>query len=142
VNGAPISATAFRRLYWGMRLGIAFIWLWTAYVSWYVFPHAESLAWLRRSGMTYQTGLVFAASCLLDLAMGIASCLLGRAWLWWAQCALVAGYTVVIAIALPEFLVHPFGPIIKNVAVLACLVLLALAEKKPAEAGCLNEATT
>lgn len=112
-----------------MRLGIAFIWLWTAYVSWFLFPHAESLTWLRRSGFTQQTELVFAASCLLDLAMGIASCLFARAWIWWAQCALVAGYTVVIAIALPEFLIQPFGPIIKNITVLLCLALLAINEK-------------
>jgi hypothetical protein len=131
VNDTPLSATAFRRLYWGMRLGIAFIWLWTAFVSWFVFPHEASLAWLRRSGVTYQTELVFAASCLLDLAMGIASCLFARAWVWWAQCVLVAGYTVVIAVALPEFVMHPFGPIVKNVAVLGCLAFLALAEKNP-----------
>lgn len=118
-----------RGLYWCLRLGIAVIWLWTAYVSWCVFPHAQSLEWLRRSGVTYQTETVFAASCLLDLAMGIASCLFGRAWLWWLQCALVLGYTVVIAIALPEFLIHPFGPVVKNVAVLLCLAMLGLADR-------------
>ena len=125
-----ISPAAFTRVYWAMRLGIACIWLWTAYVSWFVFPHAESLAWLRRSGFVYQTELVFAASCLLDLAMGIASLLFGRAWIWWAQVALVAGYTMVIAIALPAFVMHPFGPIVKNVTVLACLSLLALADRR------------
>ena len=52
--------------------------------------------------------------------MGLASCCIGRAWLWWSQCALVVFYTAVIAIALPEFLVHPFGPIVKNIAVLLC----------------------
>ena len=125
-----IYPATFARLYWGMRLGIAFIWLWTAYVSWFVFPHAESLAWLRRSGFVVQTESVFAASCLLDLAMGIASLLLGRAWMWWAQGVLVAGYTVVIAIALPEFMTHPFGPLVKNVAVLLCLWILALADRQ------------
>lgn len=118
------------RLYCCLRLGIAFIWLWTAYVSWFLFPHAESLAWLRRSGMTYHTELVFAASCLLDLAMGIASCLAGRAWLWRAQGALVLGYSAVIALRMPEFLVHPFGPLSKNIAVLLCLWMLALADKE------------
>ena len=127
---AHIGPAAFTRVYWAMRLGMACIWLWTAFVSWCIFPHAESLAWLRRSGFGYQTELVFAASCLLDLAMGIASLLFGRAWLWWAQGALVAGYTVVIASTLPEFVMHPFGPIIKNVAVLACLFLLALADRR------------
>jgi hypothetical protein len=119
-------------MYWCLRGGMAVIWLWTAYVSWCVWPHAESLDWLRRSGMTYQTERVFAASCLLDLAMGIASCCIGRAWLWWTQCALVGGYTIVIAFALPEFLVHPFGPIVKNIAVLLCLVQLALADRRQA----------
>lgn len=127
-----IGPAAFARLYWATRLGIAFIWLWTAYVSWFLFPHADSLAWLRRSSMTWHTEWVFAASCLLDLVMGIASILFGRAWTWWAQGALVAGYTVVIAIALPEFVVHPFGAIIKNIAVLACLSMLALADRRPA----------
>ena len=127
---AHIGPTAFTRVYWAMRLGMACIWLWTAFVSWCIYPHAESLAWLRRCGFGYQTELVFAASCLLDLAMGVASLLLGRAWLWWMQGALVAGYTVVIASALPEFVTHPFGPIIKNLAVLACLWLLALADRR------------
>jgi len=125
-----ISPAAFTRVYWAMRLGIAFIWLWTAFVSWAIFPHAESLAWLRRSGVACQTELVFAAFCLLDLAMGIASLLVGRAWLWWAQIGLVAGYTVVISIALQELTTHPFGPISKNIAVLACLWLLALADRR------------
>ena len=127
---AAVGPAAFTRLYWCMRVGIACIWLWTAYVSWCVHPHAQSLDWLRRSGMTYRTEWVFLASCLLDLAMGIASCMLGRAWLWWAQCGLVGAYTLVIVLALPEFTVHPFGPIVKNIAVVLCLVLLALADRR------------
>ena len=47
-----------------MRLAIAFIWLCSALVSWYLYPHAESLAWLRRSGITLHTDQMFAASCL------------------------------------------------------------------------------
>lgn len=127
---AHLGPAAFMRVYWAMRLGMACIWLRTAFVSWRIFPHAESLAWLRRSGVGCQTELAFAASCLLDLAMGIASLLFGRAWLWWAQGALVAGYTVVIASALPEFVTHPFGPITKNAAVLAYLWLPALADRR------------
>jgi hypothetical protein len=126
---ATLSPATLTRLYWCMRLGIAFIWLWTAWVSWFIYPHAASLDWLRRSGVTNQTELVFAASCLLDLGMGIASCMVGRACIWWAQCALVGFYTVVIVVALPEFLMHPFGPIVKNITVLLCLAMLALADR-------------
>lgn len=124
-----MTAANLKRLYWAMRLGMACIWLCTALVSWYLYPHAESLAWLRRSGITLHTEQVFAASCLADLVMGIASLFHARPWLWWTQCALVAGYSLVIALFLLEFLIHPFGPLTKNIALITGLVFLALYEK-------------
>lgn len=127
----PIGALAFIRLYWCIRLGIGFIWIWTAYVSWYAYPHAESLDLLRKSGITHHTEEVFAAACLLDLAMGIATAVHAKSFLWWSQCLLVGGYTIAIGFFLPEFLFHPFGPITKNVAVLGCLAFLALADRRP-----------
>lgn len=125
-----ISGPTFARLYWSMRFGIAFIWIWTAFVSWYVYPHAQSIELLRKTGITRHTELVFAASCLLDVAMGIASCVFATSILWCLQCLLVASYAIVIGVFLPEFLFHPFGPITKNVAVLGCLAFLALAERR------------
>lgn len=118
------------RLYWSLRLGISFIWIWTAYVSWYVYPHADSIELLRRTGITHHTELVFEASCLLDLVMGIASCIYARSFVWWSQFLLVSAYTIVISVLLPEFLVHPFGPITKNISVLTCLAILALADRR------------
>lgn len=124
------SEKTLTRLYWSMRLSMGFIWIWTAFVSWFVYPHADSIALLHKTGITMHTDLVFAASCLLDLAMGIASCIYGRSLLWCSQWLLVAGYTIVISIFLPEFLMHPFGPITKNLFVLICLAFLALADRK------------
>jgi len=37
--------------------------------------------------------------------------------------------SLAITIWLPEFLIHPFGPITKNIAVLACLTYLIIVEK-------------
>jgi hypothetical protein len=118
------------RLYWSIRLGIGFIWIWTAFVSWFAYPHAESIDLLRKTGISAHTELVFAASCLLDLAMGIASCIYARSILWCSQFLLVAAYSIVIAIFLPAFLLHPFGPITKNICVLICLAILALADRR------------
>lgn len=118
------------RMYWAMRLAVGFIWIWTAVVSWLVHPHADSIVLLRRCGITEYTALALAASCLLDLALGIASCVLARAWLWWGQFAVVAAYSVVICWFLPDFVLHPFAPIIKNLFVLICLALLAKAEQR------------
>lgn len=128
--GALHSETTLNRLYWSMRLGISFIWIWTAFVSWYVYPHADSIELLRKTGITNHTDLVFAASCLLDLVIGIASCIYARSFLWWSQFLLVSAYTVVISVLLPEFLIHPFGPITKNITVLTCLAILALADRR------------
>lgn len=128
--GALQNQQTSTRLYWSMRLAIAFIWLWTAFVSWYVHPHADSIGMLRKAGVTAHTDLVFAASCLLDLAMGIASCVYASYVLWRAQFVLVAAYTVVICLFLPEFLMHPFGAITKNLTVLICLAMLALADRR------------
>jgi hypothetical protein len=124
------SRTTLNRLYWCMRLGIGFVWIWTAFVSWYLYPHSSSLELLRVTGMTAHTELVFAGACLLDLVMGIASCVYAAPSLWWSQFLIVGAYSVVIGIFLPEFLVHPFGPIVKNIPVLACLAFLALADRR------------
>ena len=116
-------------LYWGMRLGIAFIWIWTAIVSWLIYPQSESMDWLRRLGLTHQTYLVFAGACLLDIVMGIASSLFASRKIWQLQFAIVTFYSIAISLWLPEFLIHPFGPITKNIAVLACLAYLAIVEE-------------
>ena len=47
-----------------------------------------------------------------------------RRWVWLAQIALIGGYTVLITFFLPEQWLHPYGPISKNLPVLACIGLL------------------
>jgi len=128
--GVPALDAQLIRLYWCMRLGIGVIWLWTAYVSWFIFPHSQSVDWLRRIGIAGHADSAFAMLCVLDLLMGILSCVFASALLWWIQLLVVAGYSVVIAILLPEFLFHPFGPIIKNLAVLCCLAFLGIVERR------------
>lgn len=64
-------------------------------------------------------------AALLDLALGIAIYLVRRrGWLWRVQIALVLFYTLVITIDLPEYWLHPYGPLTKNLPLLAALVLL------------------
>jgi hypothetical protein len=118
------------KLYWSMRLGLAALWLWTAYVSWFAFPHATSFEWLRQVGLTKHLTVVLAGASALDFLMGALSLAMPSKRLWQAQFVLVAGYTLIIALCLPQFLFHPFGPLTKNVAVLACLAYLVTAEKR------------
>lgn len=111
---------------------LATIWLVTALVSAFVFPQADSLALLQPFGLTGLPALLalYGASAL-DLAMGTATLWRPGRRLWWLQLALIAGYTVLIAWRLPAFLVHPFGPVLKNLAVAALLLLLLVEEKQP-----------
>lgn len=125
----PDQQAELVRLYWMMRLAIGAIWLWTAYVSWFVAPHSQSIEWLRKIGISGHAETAFAMLCMLDLLMGILSCLFATAFLWWSQLLIVGAYSVVIGILMPEFLLHPFGPIIKNLAVLCCLAFLRNAER-------------
>jgi cell division protein FtsW (lipid II flippase) len=60
-----------------------------------------------------------------DLLLGLGIVFVKRRrWLWLAQLALIGFYTVVIAIRLPEFLLHPYGPLTKNLPMLAAIWLL------------------
>jgi hypothetical protein len=51
--------------------------------------------------------------------------------LWFVQMGVILAYSAVIAVALPEFLIDPFGPILKNVPMLAALILLFSEETRP-----------
>ena len=53
-----------------------------------------------------------------------------RRWLWRAQLALIGFYTLVIACMLPEFLIHPYGPLTKNLPLLAAIWLLSHCEER------------
>jgi hypothetical protein len=66
-----------------------------------------------------------------DLALGLGILLLARRrWLWLAQLGLIGFYTVVIAVKLPEFLLHPYGPLTKNLPMLAAIWLLYELEER------------
>lgn len=113
---------------WGAPLvtvAIALMWLITAYVSWFAWPHAESRSWLGACGVppAWQEPVLLAAS-VTDAAIGVLLLLRPRRWLWAAQLALVGGYTAMLSVFLPDFWRHPFGPLTKNLPLLALMLLM------------------
>lgn len=125
-----------------LRLALAVMWVWTAIVSLGVYPVAESIRMLLAVGVPAALApWALYGAALLDLAFGVATLALRRGTraLWIAQALLILGYTVVIAFRLPEHLVHPFGPIVKNLPILALLGLLLALEpprrRTPADAA-------
>ncbi|SHH45903.1 SDR family oxidoreductase [Massilia sp. CF038] len=115
-----------------LRWSIAFVWIATAVVSAFFYPEQLSLQLLERTGVPPELGpLMLYGACVFDLALGLGILLLKRRrWLWRAQLALIGFYTVVIAFKLPEFLLHPYGPLTKNLPMLAAIWLLAQCEEE------------
>ena len=115
-----------------LRYAIAAVWIITAIVSLGLYPIEDSLALLAQAGVPPELQLpALYGAAGLDLLLGLGTLFLPRRrWLWVTQLGLIGVYSVVIALKLPEFLVHPFGPLIKNLPLLAAIWLLYHLEDK------------
>ena len=108
-----------------LRASLALVWLITGLLSLGIYPIDASLALLARTGLSGTPALIaLYGAAGLDLAFGWATLFRPGRRLWLAQMALIAGYSLAIALCLPEFLIHPFGPLSKNLPILALLFIL------------------
>ncbi len=115
-----------------LRGVLAAIWFITALCSAGLHPLADNLALLTPFGLQGNLALaLLGGATLLDAGLGLLTLLRPGRRLWWGQLALICIYTTLIAWQLPEFLLHPFGPILKNLAVAALLILLIAEEQRP-----------
>ncbi|WP_426209479.1 SDR family oxidoreductase [Massilia sp. TWP1-3-3] len=115
-----------------LRMSVALVWLATALVSAGLYPAEQSYQLLERTGVPPELApLMLYGAAGLDLLLGLACLLMKRRRsLWLAQLGLIGFYSVVIAIKLPEFLLHPYGPLTKNLPMLAAIWLLYELEEK------------
>lgn len=113
-----------------LRYVMAAVWIISAYVSVCVYPRQDSLALLAPLGLSGVSALVaLYGAALLDLAMGIACVAYPKKIVWLSQAGLVIAYSLLIAVFEPAFLAHPFGPVLKNLPILALLLILYTEEK-------------
>ena len=122
-----------------LRVALALLWIWTAIVSFGLYPVQDSYALLARVGLHGAAATVaLYGAALLDLLLGVLTLASPARWrrgLWLTQAALVAGYTVLITLFLPEYWLHPYGPIAKNIPLLALIGVLWALEPAAREAG-------
>jgi uncharacterized protein YbjT (DUF2867 family) len=117
-----------------LTLSIAVVWLWTGWISAFVYPAEESYRMLSRVGIGGGLApLVLYGASLADFVLGLALLLRWRLRQVVAvQVSIMLAYMGVISIFLPEYWLHPFGPLIKNLPLLAAtLIMLILEEEKP-----------
>lgn len=109
-----------------LRGAVGAVWIYTGIISLGLYPVADSLVLLARSGVPAPLQLpALYGAALLDLVLGVLSFVRrGRRWTWCAQAALIIGYTAILSWKLPEFWLHPYGPLSKNLPMLAAIWML------------------
>ncbi len=111
-----------------LAYSLAFVWLYSAICSAFLFPHEKSFALLSQVGIPSSWhAITLYTACLLDAVLGMAllfqfqvkkSCYL--------QIAVILIYSAIIVWKLPQELIHPFAPIAKNVPLIAMILVLIL----------------
>ncbi len=115
-----------------LRLGIAFIWIWTAIISAFFYPQAESYQLLEHFGLSgVMLPIALYGSALMDFILGMAMFFYQpiRRVLW-LQVGVIIAYTALITAVLPEYWLHPFGEISKNIPMLIALFILIIMNKE------------
>lgn len=112
-----------------LRLALALVWLGSGLVG-LLQSSATVSAFAGTLGLGPMTGLAAGYGfSLLDIAIGLGVlCRWRPGPLALAQVGIVAGYTIVLGIALPGLWLDPFGPLLKNAAVVAAALTLARLE--------------
>jgi uncharacterized protein YbjT (DUF2867 family) len=128
---APERETMRRRAQLGwllptLRYAMAAMWIGTGIVSAFVYPRQDGLALLARVGLGGMAAvLALYGAAALDVVLGIA--ILWRRLrreAYAAQFGLIVFYTLTITAFLPEYWAHPYGPVLKNIPLLAAIALL------------------
>lgn len=120
---------------WLARAALAFMWLYTSLIS-ALWPQSSGVMnLLARCGFQGAAGVAaLAFSCSLNLLLGVLALLRPKPWAMALQVAAVLGYTATAAYHMPELTLDHCGPLVKNLPVLALLMLLWLAGPGPERA--------
>ncbi len=116
-----MQATETRQI----RLSLAVVWIVTGVLSLGIYPQQDSLSLLARIGIAGTPALAaLYLGSTVDIVVGFMTLLAPGKTLWKVQAFIIIIYTLVISVGLPEFWLHPFGPILKNIPILTLLWLL------------------
>lgn len=105
-----------------LRYGVAFIWLITGLLV--LHPQYQQVGARHLAALGLPSGLML-ATCTAEVLLGLY--LLSRPmarWVIYLQIAAILGFSAILAVYEPSYLVHPFGILTKNVPILAILLTL------------------
>lgn len=112
-----------------LRFSIAFVWISAGLVSAFLYPREESYRLLAQAGISgVLAPLALYGASAIDVLLGILSLVKYRIRLIGSvQLVCIVVYSAIIFLRLPEFWLHPFGPLTKNFPLfVAILVMMAI----------------
>ena len=100
----------------------------------FFFPVEQSYEFLAASGISGNAApIMLYGLAVVDIILGLATLIGYRIRpLIFFQIALIFLYTLSITFTLPEFWLHPFGPVLKNIPLLATLLVYLTLEGEKA----------
>ena len=117
-----------------LRASLAFMWLYTAVISAVLPEQSGVLQLLARCGFSGPDGVAaLVASCLLNTALGLLILWRPSAPVHALQTVTILGYTLTAAVNMPELTLDHCGPLVKNLPVLMAVMVLWLAQGRPAD---------
>lgn len=115
-----------------IRYTLATVWLVSGALSLGIYPRQASLEILADTGLHGTAALAaLYAGAVLDIVLGVLTLARPHPMLWRAQAAVIVCYTAIITVWLPQYWLHPFGPVLKNLPILLLLWLLHAYGEKP-----------
>ncbi len=116
-----------------LRIGLALIWIATGVVSAFVYPIEKSSSMVAGLGLSGSLALAAVyAGAALDAVLGFALLFGFRPVLvGLLQIATMLAFTLLATLAMPEAWIEPFGPLLKNLAVLLATIVMIALEAKP-----------
>ncbi|MHB1949377.1 MAG: DoxX-like family protein [Gammaproteobacteria bacterium] len=116
-----------------LRLSIAFIWIFSGIISLIPSSLPISIDLMTQSHIpdSLQTLILYLSSGI-DILLGIATlCNFRLLLIGSLQCFFIFVYTIFISIFLPEYWLHPFAPIAKNIPlIISTLIMMALESER------------
>jgi len=123
------AASVWSAWRWPLRATLAVLWLFTALVS--LGQLSLGLQLLAEAGVPeVMRWPALWSGIALDAAFGVLTVWRPSRRLWQMQLLVVAVYTGLLTLGAPHWWLHPFGPLSKNLPILALLGLLAAMEKR------------
>ncbi len=119
-----------------VKASLALVWILTGVLSLGLYPKDQSLQLLADFGLQgLLAQLALYAGAVIDIALGLALVSTSPRWqskVLGAQLAVMLGYTALITLRIPEWWLHPFGPVLKNLPMLVATgMLMALTRRHP-----------